>query len=186
MTITVLPTRDDDSLGREKQERPWALPHTPDLDYETTVDEQNRLVDAVIELAEEVGLSDGSTPGSLNEVRRYRRRASGTTVTDDDALKSVVSIAVPDGTVVDAEAIIIGRDLAGTERCAYRRLLRAYRQGGNATLMQLDTIGTDVETSAGLAASLGVSGNDIGVAVQGLVGISIRWVVVIDYVMVTG
>lgn len=64
--LTIIPTRTDDSIGRRKTETPraaWAPP--PSLDYYHTADEHERIKDAVIGLAEEVGAHDGSTAGSL-------------------------------------------------------------------------------------------------------------------------
>lgn len=66
MGIATLPTKTDDSIGREKT--------TPSSDgFEQTFDprsevsptEHNRRTDLMIEIATAVGLEDGSTPGSI-------------------------------------------------------------------------------------------------------------------------
>lgn len=61
MGLTALPTNEDGSLGRDKVD----LDAVPELQHYVPAQEYNNLVDAVVDLAEEVGLSDGSTPGSL-------------------------------------------------------------------------------------------------------------------------
>lgn len=65
MTIDEIPTKTAGSLGIDVLDRP--RPYERDPRYAKSAAEHNRLVDAVIALYEEVGLSDGSTPGSLRE-----------------------------------------------------------------------------------------------------------------------
>lgn len=68
MGLTTLPTQTEESLGKVKKATPLARQLLPD--YDVTPDQHNALVAAVIDLANEVGLSDGSTSGSL--VKRMR------------------------------------------------------------------------------------------------------------------
>lgn len=63
MAITSLPTKTDGSLGRVKSDASAAT----DLDTDYPAAEHERIKDALIEVATEVGLSDGSTAGSLNK-----------------------------------------------------------------------------------------------------------------------
>jgi hypothetical protein len=63
MPFIELPTKEDDSIGREKSDRTVAT----DLDYEVSAAEFEALKDAVIECAETIGLYDGSTSGSIEE-----------------------------------------------------------------------------------------------------------------------
>ena len=65
MGLTTLPTQTEESLGKVKKATPLARETQPD--YDVTADQHNALVAAVVGLAEEVGLSDGSTAGSLVE-----------------------------------------------------------------------------------------------------------------------
>jgi hypothetical protein len=59
-------TKTDGSLGRVKSALPGSDP-SPDLDYYVTAAEHERLKDRIIEAETEIGLSDGSTAGSLRE-----------------------------------------------------------------------------------------------------------------------
>ena len=67
MGLTSLPTKTDGSLGRVKSTLPDSDP-SPDLDYYVTAAEHEAIKTAVVDIANEVGLHDGSTPGSINSV----------------------------------------------------------------------------------------------------------------------
>lgn len=71
MPLTTLPTKTDGSLGRVKSALPGSDP-SPNLDYYVTAAEHEAIKNAIVDLAGEVGLHDGSTPGSL------RAEVSGT------------------------------------------------------------------------------------------------------------
>ena len=64
MGLTTLPTKTVGSLGQVKQDRPLAY---PDLRREIVADEWEANTTALIGVCNEVGLSDGSTSGSLVE-----------------------------------------------------------------------------------------------------------------------
>lgn len=66
MGLTSLPTKTDGSLGRAKSALPGSDP-SPDLDYYVTATEHEAIKDAIVDLASEVGLHDGSTAGSIRE-----------------------------------------------------------------------------------------------------------------------
>src|SRR5690606_8668395 len=72
MGIKKLPTRTDDSLGRIKEDKKPAVDKTTQL----SASEYNALADAVVEIAETIGLEDGSTPGSI-EARLAALEAGG-------------------------------------------------------------------------------------------------------------
>lgn len=61
MGIKKLPTRTDDSIGRVKEDKNPAVNKNTQL----SASEYNALADAVVEIAETIGLEDGSTPGSI-------------------------------------------------------------------------------------------------------------------------
>lgn len=63
MGLTEIPSRTDESLGREKHDTREAT----NLDLQIPAAEYNRLLDYVIALAEAVGLRDGTTPDSIEQ-----------------------------------------------------------------------------------------------------------------------
>jgi len=65
MGLTTLPTKTADSLGIDVTDRP--RPFERDPRYSKSAAEHNRLIEYVIALALDVGLEDGSTPGSIRE-----------------------------------------------------------------------------------------------------------------------
>lgn len=72
MGLKKLPTRTDDSVGRVKEDQKPAVNKTTQL----SASEYNALADAVVEIAETIGLEDGSTPGSI-EARLAALEAGG-------------------------------------------------------------------------------------------------------------
>lgn len=68
MAITELPTRTEESIGQEKQDRATPLGQRPyDPRYGLDATRINRILDLLVALGESVGLDDGSTAGSLRE-----------------------------------------------------------------------------------------------------------------------
>jgi hypothetical protein len=63
MPIIAFPTQTDGSLGRSKTDDPTIA--ITNLDHQVPADEHNNKVLSILELYAEVGLTDGSTPGSL-------------------------------------------------------------------------------------------------------------------------
>jgi len=84
VALTVLPTKTDGSIGREKSETPVSSGLPVDLDYYETATEHERMKDALVGVCAEVGLSDGSTVGSL--VYRVEAIEGGAIPTDVIAL----------------------------------------------------------------------------------------------------
>lgn len=66
MGLTSLPTKTDGSIGRVKSTLPGSDP-SPDLDYYVVASEHEAIKSALVDVCAEVGLSDGSTIGSLVE-----------------------------------------------------------------------------------------------------------------------
>jgi hypothetical protein len=65
--LITLPTRTDESLGREKEDRPAPLPSTPDLRYDVPASLWNQVMNAIAGIAEEVGVhQQEATATSLN------------------------------------------------------------------------------------------------------------------------
>lgn len=97
MGLTVLPTKTDGSLGRVKNTLPGSTP-SPDLDYYVTAAEHERIKDAIVDLAQEVGKSDGTTTGSL--VRSVRALEASSTetllnVSVTDAVTAAAQLGTP-------------------------------------------------------------------------------------------
>lgn len=67
MGLATLPTQTDGSLGRPKKWTPLGGSESVLLDYDFTPEEWNARGEAIAALAAEVGVTDGSTPGSLVE-----------------------------------------------------------------------------------------------------------------------
>jgi hypothetical protein len=109
---------------------------------------------------------------SANAVIEY-----GYAQTTDATVTTVLTYALADNTLYLIEATFTGRDQAGTHRCAYGRFAVAYRQGaGSATLQgSVQATFADVETSAGMDATIAVSGNNLLFRVTGLAGTTINW-----------
>lgn len=69
MSLLVLPTKTDGSVGRVKNTLPEDVGVEYDLDYYETAAEAERQKDALIAMAERMGLADGSTPGSFEKMK---------------------------------------------------------------------------------------------------------------------
>jgi hypothetical protein len=115
MGLTTLPTQTEESLGKVKKATPLAREMLPD--YDVTPEQHNALVAAVVDIANEVGLSDGSTSGSLVErvdeleAGRITTRAvsASATLTASDSVvlvntsAGIVTLTLPapvDGTII--------------------------------------------------------------------------------------
>ena len=84
MSIVTLPTKTDGSIGRAKTDVPGSS--APNLDYQVPAAEYERIKDRIIDIATEVGLSDGSTPGSLRAlIPTILRRAGRDDLTESTA-----------------------------------------------------------------------------------------------------
>jgi hypothetical protein len=97
--------------------------------------------------------------------------------TTDATPTTILTYALADNTLYLIEATFTGRDQAGTHRCAYGRFAVAYRQSaGSATLQgSVQATFSDVETTAGLDATITVSGNNLLFRVTGLASTTINW-----------
>jgi len=97
--------------------------------------------------------------------------------TTDATPTTILTYALADNTLYLIEATFTGRDQAGTHRCAYGRFAVAYRQSaGSATLQgSVQATFSDVETTAGLDATITVSGNNLLFRVTGLASHIINW-----------
>jgi hypothetical protein len=106
----------------------------------------------------------------------FTRRFVYQTTTSGSA-SGVWTIAQTNNTLWSVSMVCIARDQAGTHRAMYRRHGLIYRQGGGNCTIQgsIETVGTDIETSATLDATLGVSGTSIGSSVVGLAATTIDW-----------
>lgn len=111
MALTELPTKTDASIGRAKSDqRPPGAPAV-DLDHQVPAAEFERIKDLLIALAEEVGLTDGSTAGSLREAvaatpARIRQALDAEVV--GTTYVNVGAVYLPAGTLQAASRVFLG------------------------------------------------------------------------------
>lgn len=105
--------------------------------------------------------------------------------TTDTTQTTLFALTLADTTAAWLSFEVIGRDAAGTERAVYGKIALVYRQGGGATIQgAVQDVHADVETSAGLDATVTVNSNDVRVSVTGLAATTINWVGTIKYQVV--
>lgn len=108
-----------------------------------------------------------------------KRITRTTTVNTTTATPGNSNITLPTDVVWDVLVTIVARGTAGAERATYRRRALVYRASGTAAQQgTTQTIGTDIETSAGLDVSVQVAGNDVQATVTGLAATTIDWTIV--------
>lgn len=101
------------------------------------------------------------------------------TVVTTDATPGNSNLTPPTNVVWDVLVTVAARDRAGTERASYRRQALFYRAAGATTQQGATaTIGTDIETSAGLGVTMQTATNDVQVSVTGLAATTIDWTIV--------
>jgi hypothetical protein len=115
----------------------------------------------------------------------YYRRMHHTSQTTDATPTVVLDIGLTDDHVGLYNAMVVGRDAAGTERCAYSMQTMVHREGGGGAVLGTPAILLSDETSAGLDAAFGVSGNNLRITVTGLAGVTIRWALTFNCVNVS-
>lgn len=114
-------------------------------------------------------------------------QTTGAVQTTDATQTVLYSVALPDTSDTMFEVRVVGRDTAGTERAVYGKVALVYREGGGATIQgSIQDIFPDIETSAGLDATITVSGNNVRVSVTGLAATTINWAATIRYQSVSG
>jgi hypothetical protein len=102
--------------------------------------------------------------------------------TTDATVTDLFTIALSDSTVYVVEVSVVGRDAAGTERAMYGKKALVYREGGGATLQgAVQDVHADVETTAGLDATIVVASNNAKVQVTGIAATTINWVATVKY-----
>lgn len=106
------------------------------------------------------------------------RFSKTTTVVTTNATPGTSNLTVPTNVVWDLRVTVVARDRAGVERATYWRRACVYRAGGSAVQQgTTQGLGTDIETTAGLDATIGVTGNDVQVTVTGLAATTIDWTI---------
>lgn len=100
MAITILPTKTDGSIGRVKKSSPLADGVAIDLDYFTTAAEFDALKDALVNVSASVGLTDGSTSGSIEQrlIGPTRRQQAIAAKSNGDNIKADEDILLVDTT----------------------------------------------------------------------------------------
>jgi hypothetical protein len=106
-----------------------------------------------------------------------RKTTTNAVQTTNATPATILTLALSDNTVYTLIAEVLARDAAGVERAMYAKKALVYRQGGGAATLQgsVQSLHTDVETTAGLDVSISVSSNDALVQVTGLGSTTINW-----------
>lgn len=106
-----------------------------------------------------------------------------TTINTTDANPKNSDLTIPANTLWGVTVTVVGRDQANSERASYRRYALVYRAGAGAVQEgATQTIGTDIETKAGLDTTLSVTGNEVRVTVTGLTSVTFDWTISWDIV----
>lgn len=101
---------------------------------------------------------------------------SGSATTTDGTVTTVWEKDLPDGFVGALDIILVGhREGATAGRAMYRRSVIAYRAGSSAAVGSPDTLGTDVETTAGYDITVNATGTKVRVRATGASSHTIRW-----------
>ena len=100
---------------------------------------------------------------------------TATASTTDGTVTTVWSKTLADNTVYELSITLVGRRTDSAGRAVYRRRVLVYVQGGTLTVGSPDTIGTDVETTAGYDITIDNSGLVARVRATGNAGHSIKW-----------
>lgn len=96
--------------------------------------------------------------------------------TTNSTVTTVWSWEMPDSTVACLDITLVGRRQGATAgRALYRRSVIVYREAGTVTVGTPDTIGTDVESTAGYDITIDNSGATVRVRATGANSHTIRW-----------
>lgn len=100
---------------------------------------------------------------------------TATATTTDGTVTTVWSKALADNTVYELAITLVGRRTDSAGRAVYRRRVMIYVQDGSVTVGSPDTIGTDVETTAGYDITIDNSTLTARVRATGNAGHTIKW-----------
>ena len=100
---------------------------------------------------------------------------TATAQTTDGTVTTVWSKALTDNTVYLVDVVLVGRRATTAGRAVYRRSAVVYVEGGTLTIVTPDTIGTDVESTAGYDITIDNSGTTLRVRATGASSHTIRW-----------
>jgi hypothetical protein len=97
-----------------------------------------------------------------------------TVTTNDTTPTTLFSFALRDNSVYIFKAFVAARDIAGAERAAYERTVRAHREGGGAVVGSVQDDFTD--ETVNMDTTWTTSGNNIILQVTGFGTLDIDWV----------
>lgn len=103
------------------------------------------------------------------------RTELGKVTTTTNAVTTVWSWKMPDNTVACLDITLVGRRSGTAGRALFRRSVIVYREAGTVTVGTPDTIGTDVESTAGYDITIDMSSTTVRVRATGNAGHSIKW-----------
>ncbi len=125
--VTKLRTRTDASVGRQKANRR----PVPSKDHFVSMEEYNDLADAVVELCAAMGLSDGSTPGSVAGTADVLFKWNETDLTQFDAASVVASA----GADLTAAVTVVDSALSPNKKAISFKCTGTLANGRNAMLL---------------------------------------------------
>ena len=112
----------------------------------------------------------------------YYRRMHHTIQTTNATPTTFLGWPLTDDHVGLYNAMVVGRGSGGIERCAYSMQTMAHREGGGSAVLGTPVVLLSAETTAGMDAAFGVSGNDLRITVTGKAATTINWALTFDCV----
>lgn len=112
---------------------------------------------------------------------------TATVATTNATATTVWSKALTDSTVYLVTVTLVGRRTDGTAgRATYKRQVIVYVEGGSLTIGTPDTMGTDVESTAGYDITITNSSTTLQVEATGASGHTITWTAMVDICSASG
>ncbi len=95
--------------------------------------------------------------------------------TTDGTVTTVWSKVLADSTVYELDITLVGRRSGTAGRAVYRRRVTAYVEAGTLTVGSPDTVGTDLESTAGYDITIASTGTTVQVKATGAAGHTMAW-----------
>lgn len=121
--------------------------------------------------------ADGDTQSALETLDDAVQDGGLNTVSTTDAtLTTIATIAIPDDTVVEITATVVGRRTNAADRGAFIRQATVFREAaGSATLEGSVTTTRSRKSDPQYDVEINVSGNNVLIQVQGDTGHNMNW-----------
>ena len=95
--------------------------------------------------------------------------------TTDGTVTTVWSKVLADSTVYELDITLVGRRSGTAGRAVYRRRVTAYVEAGTLTVGSPDTVGTDLESTAGYDITIASTGTTVQVKATGASSHTMAW-----------